>query len=306
MDTSILVIDDSAVARRLIIDTLRQTALFTRYHEAASGIEGLELLRRQPVDVVLCDLEMPGIDGFRFLEMVGTLEELREIPVILLTGEEAQDRKIQGLERGASDYITKPFDPGELVARVKVQLKIKSLQDSLRESNRQLERLSMTDHLTGLANRRHFMETLEREFIRSRRTTLPLSLVMLDIDHFKKINDTYGHQRGDEVLVSVAELLQQSLRPYDTAARYGGEEFALVLPETSLDEAFQAAERLRRQTAQKAFAGAPGDLHITASLGVAAVPGAKIGSVDHLILEADAALYRAKRNGRDRVEAMLG
>ena len=138
MDNSILIVDDSKVGRQHILEILQQNSLFNRYFEAGDGLEGFKKVVAQPVDVVLCDVDMPGIDGFKFLAMVKTREELRDIPVIMLTGKENREDKIRGLELGASDYVTKPFDPGELVARVKVQLKVKSLQDSLKESNQLL------------------------------------------------------------------------------------------------------------------------------------------------------------------------
>lgn len=304
METAILVIDDSELARQKIIDTLKETSLFSFYYEAADGIEGFELLLSRAVDVVLCDLEMPGMDGLQFLEMMSAKQELQDIPVILLTGHDDMDSKIRGLERGASDYVTKPFHPGELLARVKVQLKIKSLQDSLKKSNQLLLELSNTDPLTKLCNRRCLMESLDKEFNRGGRTRSPLSLVMVDIDHFKKINDTYGHQHGDDVLVDVAELLRGHLRQYDLAARFGGEEFALVLPQTDLAQATQIAERIRVEAAEMSFSGLLRDLRLTASLGVASFPRGNIKTVDDLIREADYALYGAKRAGRDRVRTM--
>ncbi len=253
---------------------------------------------------MLCDVDMPGIDGFKFLAMVKTREELRDIPVIMLTGKENREDKIRGLELGASDYVTKPFDPGELVARVKVQLKVKSLQDSLKESNQLLLELSNTDPLTRLANRRHLMETLAREFKRSSRGEAPFSLIMVDIDHFKKFNDTFGHQAGDEVLTEMANLLRKHLREYDLAARYGGEEFALVLPESGLEMAMQVAERLRTATGKLAFGGNMVNERISVSLGVACYPSVNIHSVDDLIRIADDALYLAKKEGRNCVRTM--
>mgnify|MGYP001497789555 CR=1 FL=1 len=302
MPSEILVIDDSAVARELILDALRQANLQANFHVSGNGGEALELLQRQRIDVILCDLEMPGIDGLGFLDRVSANRELREIPVIILTGHETQEEKIRGLERGACDYVTKPFDPGELVARVRVQLKIKSLQDSLRESNRRLELLSRTDPLTGLANRRRFMMVMEHAFLHSMRTATPLALVMLDIDHFKGINDTYGHQGGDEVLTAVAGLLQPEPGDDILAARYGGEEFALILPEVARDVATRGAERLRRQIENLSFQGSLKGLKLTASFGVAAFPNPAVDSMNQLIRAADDALYRAKHAGRNRVE----
>jgi diguanylate cyclase (GGDEF)-like protein len=301
MGRSVLVIDDSKSARQQILEVLAKTSLFAEHHFASGALEGFKMVIGQPVDLIICDLEMPGMDGFKFLSMLNGREELRDIPVIMLTGREDLETKIRGLEQGASDYVTKPFDAGELVARIKVQLKIKSLQDSLKESNQRLTELSRTDPLTGLANRRCLMETLEREIERGRRTGSSVAMIMADLDHFKRINDTYGHQPGDEVLKAVADLLKNHLRPYDLAARFGGEEFVLVLPNSSLVQAVQVAERIRVATGQLTFAAPMEKLRVTASLGVAAYPRGRIRSVDDLIREADFALYKAKGEGRNLV-----
>ncbi len=306
MPTSILIIDDSDNIRSSIVATLREVALFEQYIEAKDGIDGLKSLLDNRVDLIICDLEMPRMDGFKFLSMLSGREELKDIPVIMLTGKEDRQSKIKGLERGAVDYVTKPFDAGELVARVKVQLKIKALQDELRKSNELLLELSNTDHLTRLYNRRHLMETLDREFKRALREGGFFSMIMLDIDHFKKVNDTYGHQEGDAVLVAVANVVRRELRPYDYAARYGGEEFALLLPATNLAGSMQAAERVRKGVESMTFADKLQNLVVTVSLGIATYPSSQVYCIDALITEADDALYRAKANGRNRIESMIG
>jgi len=304
MMTAVLVVDDSGVARHKITDTLKDRALFDFYLEAEDGNDGMEALLNHPVDVVLCDMEMPGMGGLSFLKLLKKNEQLRDIPVILLTGHGDRESMVQGLEEGASDYITKPFDERELVARVKVQLKIKSLQDSLKRSNLLLYEQSNTDPLTGLCNRRCFMGAMSSEFNRSKRNNTPLSLAMADIDHFKEINDTYGHQQGDAVLVDVADFLNTRLREYDRATRFGGEEFALIFPQTDVPQAVEVAERIRTEACDLSFGGILKDLHLTISFGVATFPRGDIRSVDDLIREADSALYRAKRSGRNRVETM--
>ncbi|MSM39878.1 MAG: diguanylate cyclase [Geobacter sp.] len=302
MPTSILIIDDSDKIREQIVQTLQAVSLVDQYFQARDGIEGFKyLIERPQIDLVLCDLEMPRMDGFKFLAMVRSREELRSIPIIMLTAREARELKIKGLEQGASDYVTKPFDPGELVARVRVQLKIKLLQDELKHSNELLKELSNTDPLTQLFNRRYMMEVLEKEIQRTFRKGSPISLIIMDIDHFKKVNDVHGHQQGDTVLVNVAGLVKRHLRSYDVAARYGGEEFVGILPETPLDEAMVVAERVRVAVQQLTFAHKLQTLKITISMGVATYPGPGVDSIDDIIRVADEALYRAKSEGRNRV-----
>jgi diguanylate cyclase (GGDEF)-like protein len=302
MSNSVLIIDDSDIVRERIIHTLESYELFDRYHEADDGLEGFKKLLSASVDVILCDLEMPRIDGFKFLNMIKARPDLQDVPVIILTGMNDRELKIKGLEQGASDFITKPFDPEELVARVKIHLKIKHLQDDLKRTNELLLELSNTDHLTGLFNRRYLMEALEKEFQRNLRKGGNLSLIILDIDHFKKVNDTYGHLQGDVVLNKVALQLQKELRSYDIAARYGGEEFVALLPDAALKEAMFVAERVRQSIQGTKFSGALASLSITVSMGIATMPAPGGTTVDNFIKMADDALYRAKANGRNRVE----
>lgn len=302
MSSSVLIIDDSVTVREQIIRTLEAFNLFTRYYEAEDGLEGFKKLLSSPVDIILCDLEMPRIDGFKFLSMLKARPDLQDVPVIILTGMNDRERKIRGLEQGASDYITKPFDPEELVARVKVHLKIKKLQDEQKRSNELLLELSNTDHLTGLFNRRYMMEALDKEVQRSVRKGGTLSLIMLDIDHFKQVNDSYGHLQGDVVLQKVAQQLQKELRSYDCAARYGGEEFVAILPDSTLKESVFVADRVRLAVQGTRFNGPLAKLNLTVSLGVACFSKDHSSTVDGFIKQADDALYRAKSNGRNRVE----
>ncbi|GFO65225.1 diguanylate cyclase response regulator [Geomonas paludis] len=278
--------------------------MFEQYREARDGMEGFKTLIECKADLVICDVEMPRMDGYKFLQLVASRPDLQGLPIIMLTGKMDFNSKIRGLDQGASDYLTKPFDAGELVARVKVQLKIKSLQDELKQANEQLKRLTNIDHLTGLFNRRYLAEVLEAEFFRAKRNRESLSLVIIDIDFFKQVNDTYGHQNGDVVLSSVAEVVQQQMRAYDSAARYGGEEFVLVFPGTALEGAVIAAERLRQAVIDHTFPHPLQDLTVTVSAGVATYPSTQVDNIDALFRRADEALYRAKQNGRNRVETM--
>ena len=303
--SSLLVIDDSAVIREQVVRTLRGFGLFDQYIEAKDGLEGFKILIDSNPDLVICDVEMPRMDGFKFLQLVESRPELAGLPIIMLTGMLDFNSKIRGLEQGASDYLTKPFDAGELVARVKVQLKIKSLQDELKKANEQLKKLTNIDHLTGLFNRRYLTEILDGEFFRARRNNEYLSIIMVDIDYFKNVNDTFGHQNGDIVLGAVATLVQRQLRAYDSAARYGGEEFVLVVPGSTLAGAVAVADRLRQTVLDYSFPPPMEQLTVTVSAGVAAYPSPDIDSVDSLFRQADEALYRAKQNGRNRVETMV-
>jgi two-component system cell cycle response regulator len=302
MHSSVLVIDDSDTIREQIIRTLMDAALFDNCWEARDGLEGFKSLMDIKPDLVICDLEMPRMDGFKFLQMASARDELRDIPIIILTSSSNKESKVKGLEQGANDYVTKPFDATELVARVKVHLKIKRLQDELRRANEHFKELAITDPLTNLYNRRFVTDILDKEFQRAERKCELLSLVIFDVDHFKKINDTYGHQNGDAVLVAIAEAAQRGLRTYDFAARYGGEEFVLVLPGTSLSGGVVVAERLRKAVQALTFAPPLEDLSVTVSSGVATYPSPQVDSVSMLFQQADEALYLAKQDGRNQVK----
>ncbi len=295
MDTTVLIIDDSKTVREVTLSLLKDEGMFTFYHDAASGEKGLEILKEHPVDVVLCDLMMSGMTGFEFLHILRSDAQYVDLPVIMLTGQESQKDKVCGLELGASDYVTKPFDAGELIARVKIQLKIKLLQDRLKA-------LANTDPLTLLSNRRCLFDVLTRELERSQRSGKPCSVVIVDIDRFKKVNDTYGHHLGDEVLVAVARELQEHMRAYDLAARFGGEEFVLLLPETDKSQAVSIAERIRASVEAMTFGGKLEPLMLTITAGVATFPAIELKSADDLICVADQALCRGKEAGRNRVE----
>jgi two-component system, cell cycle response regulator len=319
-----LIIDDSRVAREATRRMLVGSGLFDEALEASDGAEALAVLEERGgeagVDLVLCDLLMPEVDGFTFLARLGEVTESRELPVIVLTGEQDLETKVQALEAGASDYLTKPFAEAELVARAKVHLDLKRLREELRDANERLREMVNRDPLTGVFNQRHWRNLLARELDRSRRHGRVLSVIVADLDHFKGINDRFGHLAGDLVLKAAARVFADNLRAHDSVGRYGGEEFVVLLPETGLEEAVRAAERLRRAIAGLRFAGLDG-LQVSISLGVAeaagggpadfpaaaAVPDGAYDpsgpAVDALIHAADEALYEAKRAGRDRVVA---
>jgi diguanylate cyclase (GGDEF)-like protein len=303
MGARILIVDDNTMIRSEIKAVLMKDGGFSHFMEAADGLTAFKTIMETPPDLVLCDLVMPGFDGLKFLGLKASRKELAQIPVIILTAEDDLDRKAEILERGASDYVTKPFHEKELLARVRIHTKLKLLQDELREMNVQLEALSVTDVLTGLANRRRLMTRLEEEVQRARRYKTPLSVVMIDIDHFKQVNDSYGHAMGDEVLRNIGTMLKASLRATDLAARYGGEELTLVLPHTDIPAALQVAENLRQKFAEMDHTLDGVTIRKTASMGLAARDGqGEMPDAEDLLKHADEALYRAKQGGRNRVE----
>lgn len=304
-----LVVDDSPVIRDRVASVLKAHRLFERVDEAADGAQALARLEQAPpVDLVLCDVVMRGVDGFKFLAAVRARPEWADIPVILLSGLDDPTETVRGLDLGASDYLRKPFDPRELLARVRVQLKLKALQMELRLANARLEALATTDGLTGLLNRRAFMERVEQEWDRGARYSRPFAFVMVDLDRFKAVNDVHGHQAGDVVLRIAAARLKGGIRPSDFIGRYGGEEFVVLLAETTLAGAVAAAERLRQVLSQQPFdvGGGVAPLPVTASFGVSSTSDPAVMSVADLIAAADQALYRAKAGGRNRVVAASG
>ncbi|HEX7554601.1 MAG TPA: diguanylate cyclase [Geothrix sp.] len=299
----ILIVDDNALIRSEIKAVLMKDGGFSHFMEASDGLTAFKIIMETPPDLVLCDLVMPGFDGLKFLGLKASRTELEQIPVIILTAEDDLDRKAEILERGASDYVTKPFHEKELLARVRIHTKLKLLQDELREKNVLLETLSVTDVLTGLANRRRLMTRLEEEVARARRYKTPLAVVMIDIDHFKQVNDVHGHAMGDEVLRNIGAMLKAGVRTTDLAARYGGEELTLVLPHTDIPAATMVAENLREKFAEFEHRLDGIALKKTVSMGVTARDGqGDVPSAEDLLKHADEALYRAKQNGRNRVE----
>ncbi len=299
----VIVIDDSQSMRKEIINMLKKRDLFEEYDEAEDGLNGFKKIMERPYDIILLDVMMPNLGGYEFLTWKARRKELANVPVILITSVDDVESKVKGLQLGAHDYVVKPFQEEELVARVGVHLKVKKLQDELLSTLKKLEHLSVTDHLTGLYNRRHLMELLQREFDRSVRYSSKLSIIMVDIDHFKHFNDRYGHLTGDMVLVKVAEELRNNLRKHDIIGRYGGEEFVIILPETDVRGAMTVAERYRKRISEKNFGSDKTPLRVTISLGVAGYPEHPIKDIDDLLRLADTALYKAKREGRNRVAA---
>jgi two-component system cell cycle response regulator len=297
---TVLITDDSLVVRAVV-----RSHLETAGHdviEAETGEAAIEQCRRSAPDVILLDIEMPGLDGYQVLAELKADDQLKDVPVVFLTDRTNMEDVLAGLRGGAHDYLKKPFEPAELVARVAAALHVKRLQDQLRERNADLDRLSRTDVLTGLYNRRHLEEELARVHSDARRYHDPLGVLLLDIDHFKHVNDTYGHPAGDVVLCAFAQRLRDQLRGGDIAGRWGGEEFLVILPRTDLAGAIHVAERIRQATEATPATAAGQDIRVTVSGGGSVGPGS---SVDEMIHAVDTQLYAAKAAGRNRILAAV-
>jgi diguanylate cyclase (GGDEF)-like protein len=299
---TILIIDDSTTQIHAIRAILEKENIFHSILEACDGVQGLKLLLAERVDVVLCSLELPGLDGEKLLRVKGSSPGGANIPFIFLTASTDLDRKARLLDGGACDAIAKPFHPADLVARLKLHLKVKRLQDELIVKNVELERLSSVDTLTGLRTRRYVSDLLSVEFLRARRYGTALSVLMADLDHFKAFNDEYGHPGGDAVLRGVSSQLIAMLRRTDVAGRYGGEELIVVMPQSDLTGSVTMAERWRSRVESAKFEMPDGrTTRVTVSIGVAAF-STSFETPECLITAADNALYTAKDRGRNRVE----
>ncbi len=296
----VLIIDDSRVMVEFARSTL--TEIGQEVLTASDGLSGIEKAKAEKPQLILLDVIMPGIDGYETCSRLKNCKDTREIPIVMLTSKAEPADKVKGLALGAVDYITKPFDVGELIARVNIQIKLRELYEALQDRNRQLERLAIRDGLTTLYNHRHFQERLAVEVARSKRYGDPLACILSDIDHFKHFNDTYGHQAGDAILSEMGKLFKELTRSCDVPARYGGEEFAIILPKCDLSMALFCAERLRKTIEDNEFTFKDVTFRVTISIGGAIFPDERISSHGELLEGADKALYSAKRGGRNRVE----
>ena len=302
----LLVLDSPAESAALADALARQGFAATAVSRAGDALRRLSDEARP--DAVVMDASLPDMDGWRAAGAMKDLLPEEFLPIVLLCGGDA-DARVRGLLAGADDALAKPCATAELAARLTALLRIKAAQDALRRSKLELERLSITDPLTGLFNRRYFQYRLQQEVERSHRHGAPVALMLLDLDHFKRVNDRYGHRAGDVALCAMADLLRRELRRVDVCTRWGGEEFAVILPDTDRGGAAVVAERVLHATrGQLRFSAASvrGPAHrlerfqVTASAGVSVHASANAGDADELIAAADAALYRAKSEGRDR------
>jgi two-component system, cell cycle response regulator len=293
MVQKVLIIDDSTTSHAFVKSKLSGEPI--EFFSAMNGKVGLQLANSLQPDLILLDVEMPHPNGFEVCRLLKAEADTMSIPIIFLTGASSTEEKITGLELGAVDYVTKPFDRAELRARVRGALRTKYLLDLL-------SRKAMIDGLTGLWNRGYMDQRLEAELSLIKRTGLPFSCIMVDVDHFKSINDTYGHAFGDAALCAISQIFMKSSRAEDVVCRYGGEEFALLLPGIDIDGAMMFAERLRENVSQLTLQCGGQKVKLTCSFGVS-----KVGSrdlADALPVQlADQALYDAKRSGRNCVVA---
>lgn len=296
----VLLADDSPTVRALARVELEEAGY--EVFEAGNGAEALEAARTQHPDVVLLDIEMPVMDGYETVQALKADPTTAGIPVVFLTGRSGAGDVVRALKLGGHDYLRKPPEPAELLARVNAALRVKVLQDELRSRVDDLDRVSRIDHLTGLHNRRHTEEHLQMLMSAAKRHRYPVAVLVVDVDHFKKVNDALGHHGGDEVLIAVCHRLRAALRTEDVLGRWGGEEFLALLPHTGHAAATILAERLRREVSGTPVAVEEGSIEVSISIGgaVAEAPGGQ-----DLLRMADQELYAAKRAGRNQVRVVL-
>jgi len=306
-NSKILVVDDVPVNIKLQKTYL--SAVGYEVIDAQDGEEALEKVQTELPDLVLLDVMMPKLNGFQVCEKLKNSSDTRFIPVIMVTALNELEDKIKGIEAGADDFICKPFNKLELLARVKSLLRIKHLHDQLEEKVKELEKahkklrqLAITDGLTGLYNFRYFKDQLAGELNRARRHKLNVSVIILDIDYFKHYNDTHGHPAGNVVLTTIADLLKKNIRNIDVAARYGGEEFSIILIESDRKAAGVVAYKIKKLVEDYPFQyqETQPNGNLTISMGVATFPDDGFDS-DELVKSADQRLYRAKQSGRNLV-----
>lgn len=291
----VLLIDDSVDVQRLLLARLRHEQI--KIIGTTKGCEGVDLARVHQPATILLDLDMPDMDGFEVLRALKDDPLTHNVPVIVLSGKQESEDKVTAFDLGATDYVTKPFDLAELRARLRAAMRLDHLLRLLAER-------ADVDGLTGLGNRAAFNKRWAEKIAEARRYNLPLSLALLDVDYFKRINDTYGHPAGDLVLVGLAQLLQRESRIPDIACRYGGEEFALIMPSTSPADAHIVCERIRVALMKQNWPRHP-DTNVTVSMGLAGASGGDHGvgemSPEQWVEIADRNLYTAKRSGRNRI-----
>lgn len=296
----VLVVDDSALYRRLVEHSLAST----NYHLifAENGLHGLKIFREQQPDMVITDWTMPDLSGPELCQQIRETQLKSYCYIVLLTSHTEKEQVVAGLAAGADDYLTKPFHEGELQARLGVGRRIVELHRQLAAKNRMLEELALTDALTGLPNRRAIEQWASRELSGAARHGFSVWIAIADLDHFKKINDTYGHESGDVILRGFADVMRSTTRKSNLCGRLGGEEFLMIFTHADSHDVFTALERVRAEFESQTFPTPKGDAKSTASFGVAGFTGTDVPELAELMARADAALYVAKGKGRNRIE----
>lgn len=304
---TVLVVEDEPGNRAMLKRRLARAGY--RVLVAQNGRQAVEVARAEIPDLVLLDIMLPIMNGFETLRELKETETTRHIPVIFLSARDEADDKVNGLALGANDYIGKPFDTGELLARIEVAMRLKRDRDQLiataeeaRINAEQAQERAMTDALTGLLNRFGLQRVLAREHAEARRYARPLSCLMIDVDNFKTINDSFGHNAGDEALQQIAAILTDAVRRSDMVCRFGGEEFLVLLPETDLEGAHALAEKIRETAAERVFGFRDATFSLTVSVGVTTLCHDESGN--DMTARADVCLYHAKERGRNRVEVV--
>ena len=293
----LLVVDDSPVYRKLVEQVLEVEPY--RMHFARNGREAMELFAKHSPSIVLTDLMMPDFSGLELCKRIRAAESNVYTYIILMTSNTEKGNVVKGLEAGADDYLTKPFDPGEMLARIGVGRRIIDLNRELAEKGRKLEKAARTDPLTGLPNRRAIEEWTFRQLRGAARHRFPLWVVLGDIDSFKTINDSFGHDAGDIVIKTFADILKRCTRASDICGRLGGDEFLLVVTHVGPDQIEVAVNRLREQFEALSFPFQGRSVSATASFGVAGYSGEELPEFNALVRKADQMLYEAKRSGRN-------
>lgn len=297
------------MAKVLIVDDIEDNIKLLWYnleddeHEIESATDGYQCLEKAKIfmpDIILLDLMMPGISGLETLKLLKDDEALEPIPVIMISANDGDESIIHALDLGAQDYVTKPFIYPVLAARLRSVVRLKESQEKLAEANKTLELLASQDPLTDTYNHRHFFNLAAAEFAKAKRYHRPISTIMIDADHFKSINDRYGHAVGDQALISMASICQELIRESDFIGRLGGEEFAVCCPDTSIEGTCKLAERIREAIEKSVTEHDDVSLQFTVSLGVATL-SPDDNTFNTILDRADSLLYEAKQGGRNQV-----
>lgn len=294
----ILIVDDSPIVTKIIERTLAARGYAVTV--ARDGHAAVQAFHEDVFSLVILDVNLPGIDGYEVAKQIRKQDDELFLPIVFLSANTERTSRILGLQQGGAVYMTKPFHEEEFLAQVESLLKIKELQDNLAQKNRLLEEMCRRDSLTSLYNHSYFQEVTDREFKRATRYGQDVACVLIDLDDFKHINDTFGHPTGDRLLAELGDLLLRSVRDVDIVARYGGEEFALLLPMTNVKHAKMVCERARKNIAGRVFDESKRKLKVTASLGIATLRAHAPASALDLVEFADKALYAAKHSGKNR------